>query len=306
MRIERGDVSVGFTLLAVSILVIASWLWITNPNDDYLPLFTEYDGVEGLTEQTAVRLQGFAVGRIQEIVPQTTDRGSVYFRVELRIEREFVGDSALQIPRGTVAHVRYPPVVGPPFIVLEPPQEGGPALSPGEEITGMMTRSFLDEMQTVTNQLSASVTETLLRAQALIDSVGSTMGRLDRTLSSTVEAVPEVLENLNSTVLAAAALVSAVDAELASTMPQVRESVDTATLLLEDTRRILARVEELLDSSQPRAKAVLASLDSATFILDHFIRQVAQKPMRLLTGVPAPPPMPRRGGDSIAVGGRGG
>ena len=170
----------------------------------------------------------------------------------------------------------------------------------------MMTRSFLDEMQTLTGQISASVTETLLRAQALIDSLGGTMVRLDRTLSSTVEAVPEVLENLNSTVLAAAALVSAVDAELASTMPQVRESVDTATLLLEDTRRILARVEELLDSSQPRAEAVLANLDSATFILDHFIRQVAQKPTRLLTGVPAPPPMPRRGGDSIAVGGRGG
>lgn len=293
MKIERGDVSVGLTVLAALAVVVAGWLWLTRPNQDYFALFTEFDVVEGLTEQTPVRLQGFAVGRIQSITPQATEAGSVVFRVELRVEREWVEEGALRIPEGTVAHVTFPPVVGPPFIILEPPAEGGTELASGAEIPGLRTEPFLDQMQVLTGQLSYTVNETLLRTMQLMDSVQGTLGRLDRTLATTSSAIPELLDNLNASMTTAEALMVQVSAQIDTTAPMIRASLDSANALLGDSRRLVADVEGLLGTSQPRAETILASLDSLTFVLNHFMRQVAERPTRLLTGVKPPPPMIR-------------
>ena len=293
MKIERGDVSVGLTVLAALAVVVAGGLWLTRPNQDYFALFTEFDAVEGLTEQTPVRLQGFAVGRIQSMTPQSTEAGSVVFRVELRVERKWVEEGALRIPDGTVARVAFPPVVGPPFIILEPPAEGGAALAAGAEIPGLRTEPFLDQIQVLAGQLSYTANEALLRTMQLMDSVQGTLDRLDRTLAATSSAIPELMESLNASMTTAEALMAQVSAQIDTTAPMMRASLDSANALLGDSRRLVAGVEGLLTTSQPRAETILASLDSLTYVLNHFMRQVAEKPTRILTGVKPPPPMIR-------------
>lgn len=296
MKIERGDVSVGMTLLAALVVVVGGWLWLNWTDDDYFALFTEFDVVDGVTEQTPVRLQGLTVGRVQSIAPVTTDEGAVVFRVELRVEREYLDDGALRIPEGTLARVTFPPVVGPPFIILEPPAEGGAALASGSDVPGLRTEPFLDQIQVLTGQLSFTVTETLVRTMQLMDSVQGTLGRLDQTLLLTSSALPEMLDNLNTSMNTAEALMQTVSAQIDTTAPMMRATMDSATALLGDSRRLMADVEGLLETSQPRAETILASLDSLTFVLNHFMRQVAERPTRLLTGVRPPPPMIR---DSI-------
>jgi len=293
MKIERGDVSVGLTLLAALVVVVGGWLWVSRRNDDYFALFTEFDVVEGLTEQTPVRLQGFAVGRVQSIAPVSVDSGAVAFRVELRVERAYLGEGGLRIPEGTVARVAYPPVVGPPFIILEPPPEGGRALDDGAAIPGLRTEPFLDQIQVLTGQLSYTVNETLLRTMQLMDSVQGTLGRLDRTLATTSSAIPELLENLNASMTSAQSLMAQVGAQIDTTAPMARASLDSANALLGDSRRLMTDVQGLLSTSQPRAENILASLDSLTYLLNHFMRQVSERPTRLLTGVKPPPPMIR-------------
>lgn len=293
MKIERGDVSVGLTLFAAFAAVVGGWLWLTRPNKDYFALFTEYDVVEGLTEQTPVRLQGFAVGRVQSIAPVSDSAGAVAFRVELRVEREFLGEGGLRIPQGTVARVAYPPVVGPPFILLEPPAEGGIPLEEGAEIPGLRTEPFLDQIQILTGHLSFSVNETLARTVQLMDSVQGTLGRLDQTLATTSSAVVQLQENMNASLAAAEALMAQMSAQIDTTAPSVRASLDSANALLSDSRRVVSDVEGLLATSQPRAETILARLDSLTYLMNHFMKQVSERPARLFTGVKPPPPMIR-------------
>ena len=293
MRIERGDIGVGLTLLAALVLVVGGWLWLTRSGDDYFALFTELDVVDGVTTQTPVRLQGFTVGRVQEISPVSTEAGSVVFRVELRVEHEYLGENALRIPMGTVARVTFPPVVGPPFIILEPPAEGGAPLPSGADIPGMRTEPFLDQIQVLTGQLSFTVTETLLRTQQLMDSVENTLGKLDRTLTLTSEAVPEVVANVSATLASADSLMALIRAEVDTTGPQLRTTLYASDSLITDSRRLIDELEGLLVVTQPRAETILASLDSITYVLNHFMKQVAEKPTRMITGVRPPPPMVR-------------
>lgn len=293
MKIERGDISVGMTLLAAVVVMVGGWLWLNRAGSDYFALFTEFDVADGLTEQTPVRLQGFTVGRVRSITPVSTESGSVLFRVELGVEWKYLGDDALRIPEGTLARVTFPPVVGPPYIILEPPPEGGAPLATGADVPGMRTEPFLDQIQVLTGQLSYTVNETLLRTMTLMDSVQGTLSRVDRTLAMTSSAIPELLENLTTSMTNAEALMAKVTAQIDTTAPLMRASLDSANALLGDSRRLVADVEGLLATSQPRAETILASLDSITFVLNHFMRQVAERPTRLLTGVKPPPPMIR-------------
>lgn len=294
MRIERGDVGVGLTVAAGVALALVAWLWLTRPSDDYFPIFVEYDRVESLGEQTPVRLQGFSVGRIQSIRPQTSAEGSVVFRVELRVETRFLGDSALLIPEGTVARIQYPPVVGSPYVVLETPPEGGRPLEPGATVPGLRTEPFLDQIQVLTGQLSFTVSETLTRAMTLMDSVERTLGRLDRTMTSAEAEIPRILVDLRASVQAAEELTRRVEAELDETTPALQASIDSASALIGHSRRVIGQVETLMESTQPRTELVLANLDSATYMLNHLVTRLAQKPLRLFTGVGPPPPMIRR------------
>jgi ABC-type transporter Mla subunit MlaD len=293
MKIERGDIGVGLTLLTATVVLVGGWLWLSRASDDYFALFTEFDVVEGLTTQTPVRLQGFTVGRVQSITPSSTETGSVVFRVEIRVEHEFLEEGALRIPEGTVARLAFPPVVGPPFITLEPPAEGGEPLVSGTDVPGFRTEPFLDQIQVLTGQLSFTVTETLMRTMQLMDSVSGTLGRLDQTLEMTSNAIPEILDNLNTSMTTAEQLMVSVSAQIDTTAPMMRASLDSANALLGDSRRLMADVEGLLGTSAPRAETILASLDSITFVMNHFMRQIAERPTRLLTGVRPPPPMIR-------------
>lgn len=293
MKIERGDVGVGLTIAAALVVVVGAWLWLTRPDKDYFALYTEFDVVEGLNEQTPLRLQGFAVGRIRSIRPETAEQGSTFFRVEMGVDRKFLGQGGLSIPEGTLARVAYPPVVGPPFIILEPPPEGGSELEEGAQIPGLRTEPFLDQIQVLTGQLSFTVTETLLRTVELMDSVQGTLQKLDRTLDMTTSAIPGLLETLETSVASAEELMMKVTAQIDTTAPMMRASLDSANALLGDSRRLVGDVEEILATSQPRAETILANLDSLTFMLNHFMRQVSERPTRLLTGVRPPPPMIR-------------
>jgi phospholipid/cholesterol/gamma-HCH transport system substrate-binding protein len=273
--------------------VVGGWFWVTRPDNDYFALTTVYDAVEGLSDQTPVRLQGFEVDRVQSITPLADSAGAVAFRVELRVEREFLKEGGLRIPRGTVARVTYPPVVGPPFILLEPPAEGGAPLQDGAIIPGQRTQPFLEQIQTLTGQLTYTVNETLARSLELMDSVESTLDRMNQTLATTSSAIPAMAESVDTSMANIQGLMAQMAAQMDTTAPAMRAAFDSASALLGDSRRVVGDLSALVSSSQPRTAAILANLDSLTYLLNHFTKQISERPTRLLTGVRPPPPMIR-------------
>jgi ABC-type transporter Mla subunit MlaD len=296
MRIERGDVSVALLLTMGLIIALSALFWTTRPDNEYFALFVRLDRVEGLDEQTPVRLFGFPVGRIQGITPQINEAGSVDFRVELRIEQEFLADSTLYIPMGTVARVSQPSIVGSPFIVLEAPESGGAALPFGAEIPGVGSEPFFDHFQRIADDITAAVEETLTRTNALMDHLEGTLGRVDGTIASTEEQVLEVLGSVSSSVQAAERLTVRIESQVDTLSPSMRAALDSATVVLRDARLAVSRVDgmlvtvdDLVGTATPELTAILSNLDSATVRLNYFVNRVSERPVRLLTGVRPPP-----------------
>lgn len=289
MKMERGDVSVALVMMAGLIITVSTVFWLTRPDDDYFALFVRLDRVEGLDEQTAVRLFGFPVGRIERIIPQMTSTGLVDFRVELRIEEEFLADSALFIPMGTIARVNFPPIVGAAFIVLEAPEAGGAPLPFGGEIRGLSAEPFLDSFQSVTEEISDAVTETLTRTVALMDYVEGTLSRVDQTVTVAESGITEMLDAVSANLEATERLTLRIESEIDSIAPALRATVDSATVVLADVSRVLDTVDQMVGTTSPELEAILMSLDSATQRLNFFVTRISERPLRLLTGVGAPP-----------------
>ncbi len=285
MRMERGDISVALVMMAGLIIAVSTAFWLTRPDDEYFALFVRFDRVEGLDEQTPVRLYGFPVGRIEEISPQMTAAGSVEFRVELRIEREFLADSAIYIPMGTVARVNFPLIVGTPFIVLEAPEVGGARLPFGAEIPGLSAEPFMDRFQSITDQISTAVTETLARTTDLMDYVEHTLSRVDGTVSATEKGITEMLSGVSATVEATQRLTMRIVAEVDSIAPALKTTVDSVSAVLSEARQVLGTVDQMVNTTSPELEAILTSLDLAARRLNCFVTRISERPLRLLTGV---------------------
>lgn len=296
MKIERGDVSVALVLTTGLVIAFSTLFWTTRPDDDYFALFVQLQRVEGLDEATPVRLFGFRVGRIQGITPQISEAGTVDFRVELRIEQEFLADSTLYIPMGTRARVSQPSVVGSPVIVLEAPETGGAPLPYGALIPGVSSEPFLDHFLRVADDITAAVEETLTRTNALMDHLEGTLGRMDGTVASTEAQVLEALGAVSASVQAAERLTVRLESQVDTLSPSMRAAFDSATVVLRDARLavnrmdgMLVSVDDLLGTATPELTAILANLDSTTLRLNHFVTRISERPMRLLTGVGPPP-----------------
>ena len=296
MKIERGDVSVALVMVVGLAITLSTVFWLTRSDDDYFALFVRLDRVEGLDEAMPVRLFGFPVGRIENISPQINEAGAVDFRVELRIEREFLADSTLYIPMGTVARVNYPPIVGSPFIVLEAPEAGGARLPFGAEIPGESSEPFLDHFQRVADEISAAVSETLTRTTALMDYLEGTLGRVDGTIAATEGRVLDVLDAAHSSIEAAERLTVRIESEVDSMAPSIRAAVDSVSVVIGEARLAVNRVDDVVSSvddfvgtATPELDAILANLDSVAVRLGFFVTRISERPLRLLTGVGIPP-----------------
>jgi len=289
MKMERGDISVALAMVAVLLIALSTLFWLTRADDEYFALFARLDQVEGLDEQTPVRLFGFPVGRIEGIVPQMTPAGSVEFLVELRIEEQFLRDSTLFIPVGTVARVNFP-LIGAPFIVLEAPETGGEALAFGAEIPGISTEPFLDHFQVVADDISAAVTEALIRTTELMDYVEGTLGQVDRTVASTEGRILEIMEAVSASLEATERLTVRIEMEIESMAPVLRAAVDSVSIVIGQAGRVLDSVDQIVGTTSPELETILTSLDSVTQRLNFFVTRISERPLRLLTGVGAPPP----------------
>ena len=207
---------------------------------------------------------------------------------ELRIERELLADSAIYIPMGTVARVNFPIIVGTPFIVLEAPEVGGAPLPFGAEIPGLSTEPFMDRFQSITDQISTAVTETLARTTDLMDYVEHTLSRVDGTVSATENGIIEMLSAVSATVEATQRLTMRIDAEVDSIAPALKTTVDSVSAVLGEARRVLGTVDQMVNTTSPELEAILTSLDLAAQRLNFFVTRISERPLRLLTGVGAP------------------
>lgn len=296
MKWERTDLIVGSVVVAALLIVLGSFLWLSPAlSARTYPLYTVFDRIDGLAGGANVMIQGYAVGQVGAIEPGLDAAGNMRFRVRMDIRFQLASGDSLLLMRGTRARLVPPAVIGSGYILLEPPDQVAPRLEPGATLPGVRATAVIEQVQSMTDEISGELVKTMQTSRALMDSMavaisqtGEAMGQANALVEHTAETLPRLLGAVQQQLAAAESLTADLRDHVNTLGPAAAASIDTATMLLSDSRRLVQDLNTLLNTSQPEMEGILANLDTTTILLQHFVRQVSQRPLRMLSGVKPP------------------
>lgn len=307
MKWESSDFTVGAVVVAAVVILLGSFLWLSPAvAGSTYPLYTEFDRIDGVNNQSNVVLRGYTVGRVGAIEPRVTEAGNLRFRVQLDIDAQLASGDSLLLPEGTTARLVPPPVIGAGYILLETPDHRAGTLAPGSTIPGTRNTAVIEQVQDMTDDVSSEIIATLTTARSLMDSLNAAVGTVNRALTETSGLIPPLADDLHQQLEATAALTADIQQQVNTLSPAARATIDSVSALLSDSRTLVGRIHGTVAASQPEIASILAHLDTTSILLTHFMREVSERPLRVLSGVKPPPGLePPPPGPAIPVGSEG-
>lgn len=290
MKWESSDLAVGAAVVAAAVILLGSFLWLSPvvAGNTY-PLFTEFDRIDGVNDQSNVVLRGYTVGRVGAIEPLMTPGGDLRFRVRMDIESKLASGDSLLLPEGTTARLIPPPVIGAGYILLETPDRSTGALGPGSTVPGMRNTAILEQVQGITEDVSTEALTTMTVARSLMDSLATAVATANRTLNAASAAIPPLVRSLERQLEATATLTAHLRRQVDTIGPATLATIDSVTVLVADSRALVGDLHGTLTATTPQIRQIVSHLDTTSILLTHFMREISDRPLRLLTGVDPPP-----------------
>ena len=256
MRDSRANyVLVGGLVLAMLAVLVVSIAFVsgrTGATDSY---FAVYENVAGVKYGTKVLYEGFAIGQVEDIVPERDD-GKMQFRMRLAVK------SGWQLPDDSVARIAASGLLSAVAIDIK----GGVStvlLKPGNALKSQSGGNLFAAMGDIASEMT-SLSQTGLRP--LIATLNRTIAAFDPIIE---QKAPQLLENL-----------VALSADLAIKGPRIATNVEEMTHGMnqlvgpDNSRKIgetltnaehttanLAELTDSLKSSKKKVDALLDSLD---------------------------------------------
>ena len=292
---EPGDFRTGMLVLLAFVLVFAGVVWVSPARGPRpIEFYTEMRELGGVSLETPVVLNGFKVGQVDKVDPYIAGDGRLHFRIGMSITWQ--PSSPEQTPYRDGLHVRVAPpaldVFGSATLHLEPAAKPGAPLKSGTQLPSDADTPMLAKADSRIDSLAQQVALTLAESRAMM-----------ATFRSTAEASSDAIKG-------AGAMTSKVDAHLveltAGTMKTMaradsamqslqliehgaKNATDSVNALLGDTRSALKQASAMMGKTGPRVDEALFNLDETTALLTHFLRNITERPTRLITGVTPPP-----------------
>lgn len=304
MKWESSDFTVGVVVVAAAVILLGSFLWLSPAvAGGTYPLYTEFDRIDGVNNQSNVVLRGYNVGRVGAIETRMTAGGDLRFRVRMDIEARLASGDSLLLPSGTTARLIPPPVIGAGFILLETPPDRGAPLQPGSTVPGVRSTAILEQVQGITEDVSTELLTTMTVARNLMDSVTAAVVTANRTLTETSSAIPPLVQSLERQLEVTTSLTTDLQRQVNTISPAALATIDSVGRLLADSRALVRDLHGTLTATTPEIRQIVSHLDTTTILLTHFVREVTRRPLRILSGVEPPPGLdPPPPGPPVTVG----
>lgn len=287
-RLDKGDIAVGLAVLIAFGLAVGAGVWLSAPlrrDTGAGPLYADFPDLAGLNVNDAVQLNGYAVGTVDQVTPQVSPDGRVFFHVRMSIQWRLEDSTRLPLTTRTTARLVPALVVGSPKIVLDLPPGGGPRLAAGATIPASVGTDPVEEVVTLADSLTYELRLTLGKTRGLLDSMSMATGLAARSVRSTNTAIPNLAAGVAHDIATLDSAISSVRGMLGPTTA----TADSARALLGSTRRAIDDLSRSVQGHDANIAHVIANLDTTSALLEDFVRQIEAKPTRLLTGVkPAP------------------
>lgn len=290
-RWEPGDLRTGVLVLGAFALLVAGVIWgNTTKVQDLAPLYAEFPTLTGVSTETPVLLNGYKVGRVADITPLTDSLGRLRFRVKMLVQWHPGGDAAVPYRQGMRA-LLIPPaieVLGTAILKLQPASTPGPALAPGTTLPLLAYASPLEGAQVRIDSMALEMSQTLADTRRLLNSLVSTANAATGAANATAgvaHSAAEQMVGLAGDTRLRMATADSLMRDMRSLTPSAKATADSLQALMGDSRRAIAQMSRMVNASEPQLQHTLASLDTTSALLQHFMRQVSARPLRVLTGV---------------------
>ena len=291
MKREAGDLRTGILVIGAFVLLVAGVIWgASSSRQDLAPLYAEFPALAGVSTETPVLLNGFRIGQVDAVEPRTDSLGHLTFRVRMLVQWHPGGARAVPYREGMKARLVPPPVemLGTALLKLEPPAKPGPPLARGATLAVIPYVSPLEGAQARIDSLGSEMTRTLTDTRNLLVALGRTANAATGAATATTGVANSAAQQITALAADTRARLATADSlmhDVRSLTPSARATADSLQALLGDSRRALVRLSRMADNNEPQLTRTLASLDTSSALLQHFIREISARPLRVLTGV---------------------
>lgn len=300
------DSPTGRLLVGIFVLVAVvgfGWLLVAQQaGPDTYPLIAEFDVLGNIDESTKVKLRGFDIGQVEEIVFRPVPpAGEAHFLVHLGIGEQY------PVPAGVVAEIRGSGLVGEASVHLDVTEAGGGVLAPGSRIPGRSDqgmKTLMEKARDAATKLGGagqSIRDADLGAKfarigddvsRIADDLGRVSASADSLLMTSRRVVAGVepglrraMERLDESMARLSLTVARTDTLVAATSQDVQGSVRALRQVVERLDRVLQRIDSLALHKEGQLDSTLSNLHAAS----QAVRQISEHPWRLVTGQDKPP-----------------
>jgi len=190
-----------------------------------------YQNVDKLTESNQIFLNGYAVGRVSDIlIQQNKDR----VLVELSIDSEIIVDTS------TIA-VLNGELLGGRFIQLLMGDDSGPRLKPKDTVRSDVAKGLSDFIAENAEPVAANLQTTLRKLNTMLDTLNRSATMLNRMftdLQSTPERINNTIANLNGKVGQMSGTFSEVGQNLNNTLTELKPTLANFKVLSDSLKRL--------------------------------------------------------------------
>lgn len=203
MKLEKNELRVAiFILIPAALLLLFVLLKLgysvaSSTTDIYLKV----DNISSIKKGTLVKIKGYTVGRVVEIIP--VYKPALHFLAVMRLQRE------IQLYENCTAVIQNQNIIGDPVIELKNPERIGVALRDGAVIEGIELVNLevvLQDIHTLLNSLSGTVSvirdisaESKGNLRNLLGNLSNTAATFSTMMSSSHEDIVETLKTFKKT-----------------------------------------------------------------------------------------------------------
>ncbi|MDD5223544.1 MAG: MlaD family protein [bacterium] len=257
-----------FAIIIIAITVYASFKlegWSLKTSRGY-PLYVTFDSAQGLSRETAVRIAGVEIGKVEN-VELTGDQKA---RVSIRIY------SGVELEKGLRVRVRSKGLLGDKFIEIIPPKVKSDPVSPGEDLGyGEVPPNFEDMM----DDLSATVTDIRRVAGSLREALGNESSAQD--LKTIIHSIRDASQNLAEMSNNNKKSIDEIVAGIRETVAKLREE---GPGLIERADRITKNLDAIVSDNREGIQDVIKRVQEASKKLDQSLGSIAKVTKNLEEG----------------------
>ncbi|HPB80475.1 MAG TPA: MlaD family protein [Spirochaetota bacterium] len=203
MKLEKNELRVAiFILIPAALLLVFVLLKLGySIASSTIDIYLKVDNISSIKKGTQVKIKGYTVGRVVEIIP--VYRPALHFLAVMRLQRE------IQLYENCTAVIQNQNIIGDPVIELRNPERIGIALQNGAVIEGIELVNLevvLQDIHILLNTLSGTASvirdisaESKGNLRNLLGNLSSTASTFSAMMSTSQHDIVETLKSFKKT-----------------------------------------------------------------------------------------------------------